>query len=44
MTRELGVLTAGSRVEPFAAMNEVQELVASRLGWKTKVVFASPPG
>ena len=27
----------------FAAMNEVQELVASRLGSKTKVVFASSP-
>ena len=25
-------------------MNEVQELVASRLGSKTKVVFASSPG
>ena len=28
----------------FAAMNEVQDLVASRLGSKTKVVFASSPG
>ena len=28
----------------FAAMNEVQELVAYRLGSKTKVVFASSPG
>ena len=28
----------------FAAMNEVQELVASRLGSETKVVFASSPG
>ena len=28
----------------FAAMNEVQELVASRLESKTKVVFASSPG
>ena len=28
----------------FAAMNEVQELIASRLGSKTKVVFASSPG
>ena len=28
----------------FAAMNEVQEVVASRLGSKTKVVFPSSPG
>ena len=28
----------------FAARNEVQELVASRLGSKSKVVFASSPG
>ena len=28
----------------FAAMNEVQELAASRLGSKTKVVFSSSPG
>ena len=28
----------------FASMNEVQELMASRLGSKTKVVFTSPPG
>ena len=28
----------------FAAMNEVQELVTSRLGSKTRVVFASSPG
>ena len=28
----------------FAAMNEVQEYVASRLGSKTKVVFTSSPG
>ena len=28
----------------FAAMNEVKELVASRLGSKTKAVFASSPG
>ena len=28
----------------FAAMKEVQELVASRLGSKTRVVFASSPG
>ena len=28
----------------FSAMNEVQELVASRLGSKTKVVFGSSPG
>ena len=28
----------------FAAMNEVQELVASRWGSKTRVVFASSPG
>ena len=28
----------------FAAMNEVHELIASRLGSKTKVVTASSPG
>ena len=28
----------------FAAMNEVQELVTSRLGSRTRVVFASSPG
>ena len=28
----------------FTAMNEVQELVASRLGSKTRAVFASSPG
>ena len=28
----------------FAAMNEVQELVASRLGSNTKLLFASSPG
>ena len=28
----------------FATMNEVQELVTSRLGSKTRVVFASSPG
>ena len=28
----------------FAAMNEVQYLIASRLGSKTMVVFASSPG
>ena len=28
----------------FAAMNEVQELAASRLGYKTKVIFSSSSG